>query len=520
MIYQIYPRSYLDTNGDGIGDLAGIRSKLDHLQWLGVDGIWLSPCFPSPMADFGYDVADYCDIDPVFGSLDDMDRLIAEAHSRDIRVILDWVPNHTSDRHPWFVESRSSRDHPKRDWYVWRDAGEGDTAPNNWKSVFGGKAWTWDESTGQYYLHSFLAEQPDLNWRKPELVEAMHDTLRFWLDRGVDGFRIDVIHKLAKDPALRSNPVESHGGVEIQDNVHNENHPDIHDMLRGIRGVLDEYEERMAVGEVYILDPDKVGRYYGSEGDLDQLHLAFNFSFLHAPWEADAFRREIERFEAALPSGAWPDVVLSNHDVSRHATRYEDGTYGDARARLAALMLLTLRGTPFLYYGEEIGMRDVPIAEDQILDPVGRNIHPRFGRDPERTPMQWNADCAAGFTTGTPWLPIAADSAARNVAVQKNTPDSLLNLYRELLALRRVTPALHRGAYRTLSAPPDVLAYERCTDEDRAVVALNFSGNPATVTLGYGAVRRGLRTTAGAALPANADEISLDPSEGAVLILD
>jgi glycosidase len=522
VVYQIYPRSFMDASGDGLGDLEGIRSRLDHLAWLGVDAIWLSPIFPSPMADFGYDVADYCDVDPLFGSLADFDRLLADAHARDIRIILDWVPAHTSVEHPWFRTSRADRDGPKRDWYVWRDPGPDGTPPNNWLSVFGGSAWEWDEATGQFYLHSHLVEQPDLNWRNPEVVKAQHDVLRFWLDRGVDGFRIDVIHKIAKDPALRDNPLlpgrEGHGyGGQRHD--HDENHPDVHAFLRDIRRVLDGYPERMTVGEVYILDPEVAASYYGRG---DELHLAFNFSFLHAPFEAAAFRREVERFEAALPHEAWPDLVLSNHDVPRHASRYDDPDdlrNGEARARLAAMMLLTLRGTPFLYYGEEIGLRNVPIAEDRLQDPLAFTLHPKVARDPERTPLPWDASPGHGFGATEPWLPFGADATHRNVAAQRDDRGSLLWLYRDLLALRRAEPTLHRGRYASLPAPAGVFAWERRDGEERAVVALNFGDDEVEVGLDPGPVRGGLHTRPGAALPERADRCVLGAWEGAVLLL-
>jgi alpha-glucosidase len=519
VIYQIYPRSYMDANGDGVGDLEGIRRRLDHLAWLGIDAIWISPFYPSPMADFGYDVADYCGVDPLFGTLADLDRLLADAHARGIRVIVDWVPNHTSDRHPWFLESRKSRGSPKRGWYVWRDPRPGGAPPNNWISVFGGSAWELDPATGQFYLHSFLREQPDLDWRNPEVVAAMHDVLRFWLDRGVDGFRIDVIHRIGKHPELPDNPVvpgrEGHG-YGGQQHVHDENHPDLREALRGIRRVLDAYPERMTVGEVAVTDPSVVAAFYG-QGDA--LHLAFNFAFTASPWQAARFRAETEGFEAALPASAWPDVVLSNHDVPRHASRYDDPALGEARARVAATMLLTLRGTPFLYYGEEIGMRNVPVPEDRLQDPLARTLHPKLSRDPERTPMQWEPGPGAGFTRGEPWLPIAADADARNVAAQRGDPRSLLSLYRELIALRRRTPALHRGSYRTLAAPEGVFAYERRSGESCARVALNFSGEAVRVELGGGTVREGLRSDPDAALPASAGAVELGPSEAIVLVI-
>ncbi|MFP8882059.1 MAG: alpha-amylase family glycosyl hydrolase [Myxococcota bacterium] len=518
VVYQIYPRSFMDSNGDGVGDLVGITQRLEHLSWLGVDAIWLSPCFRSPMKDFGYDVSDYCDIDPVFGTLADFDSLVEQAHSRAIHVLLDWVPNHSSDRHAWFRESRRDRNNPKRDWYVWRDAKPDGTPPNNWMSHFGGGAWSWDQTTEQFYLHSFLPEQPDLNWRNPELVEAMHGVLRFWLDRGVDGFRIDVIHAIAKDPEFRDNPLIEGRKPDFfgQHHVHDQNHPDVHRMLRGIRAVLDEYEDRMTVGEVSILNPDEVGKYYGND---DELHLAFNFSFLRAPWSAERFRAEIEHFEAALPDDAWPDAVLSNHDASRHASRFDDPMYGDARARVAAMLLLTQRGTPFLYYGEEIGMRNVEIPTDRLRDPVALNIHPKAGRDPERTPMQWEAGQGAGFSEAEPWLPNGSDAGVRNVAGQREDPASLLCFYRDMLALRRATPALYRGSYRSLEAPADVLAYEREFDGARVWVVLNFGNTAARIDLADFPVAGGLRSTFGSALPDRTGGVELAAAEGLVLVV-
>jgi alpha-glucosidase len=525
VVYQIYPRSFGDSNGDGVGDLRGIAERVEYLAWLGVDAVWLSPCFRSPMADFGYDVSDYCDIDPCFGTLADFDALVAAAHAHGIKVVLDWVPNHSSDQHPWFLESRASRSSAKRDWYVWRDARADGGPPNQWKAIFGGSAWEWDEGTQQFYLHSFLKEQPELEWRNPELVKAMHGTLRFWLDRGVDGFRIDVVHRLAKDPELRDDPeggcrCEAWGGER---HIHAENHPDIHELLRGVRGVLDEYDSRMAVGEVYLMNPAEVARYYGKD---DELHLAFNFSFLHCPWSAERFGSELERMEGYLRNHGWPTVVLSNHDVPRHATRYDDPALGDARARVAALMLLTLRGTPFLYYGEEIGMRNVPIPDDRLRDPLAFTLHKNLSRDGERTPMQWEPGPGAGFTRGDPWLPIG-DAEARSVAGQRGDPTSLLSFYRELLALRRAEPALHAGSFRRLPAPDDVLAYERRAGDRRALVALSFAGEPRELRFEDAPVGRALSTDPGRALsadpgralPDRAGSLVLGPSEGLLLVL-
>jgi glycosidase len=523
VVYQIYPRSFQDSNGDGVGDLEGIRRRLDHLAWLGVDAIWISPFYPSPMADFGYDVSDYCDVDPLFGTLADFDRMLADAHARGIRVVVDWVPNHSSDRHAWFVESRSSRTNPKRDWYVWRDPKPDGSPPNNWFSNFGGSAWELDPKTGQMYLRSFLKEQPDLNWRNPELVRAMHDTLRFWLDRGVDGFRTDVGHRILKDPAFRDNPPNPgvpeayRDGFLGQLHLHDENHPDVHEAYREIRRLLDARPEKMMVGEIYLSDPADVAKYLGRG---DELHLAFNFAFLRAHWDAAAFRREIDRFAALCPPEGWPTWTLSNHDVPRHASRYDDPETGDARARLAATLLLTLRGTPFLYYGEEIGMRNVPIPVEAMQDPLARTLHPNLCRDGERTPMCWDATHAAGFSSAAAtWLPVGPQPPGTEVASQRTDRSSLLWLYKDLLALRRAHPALHRGAQRSIEAPASVLAFERRDGDSVARVALNFGADACAVPLGPERVVAGLHTRHAAALPRTANELFLGPCEAAVLLL-
>jgi len=518
VVYQIYPRSFMDGNGDGVGDLAGIRARLDHLAWLGIDAIWLSPIFPSPMKDFGYDVSDYCSVDPVFGDLAELDSLVADAHARGIRVLLDWVPNHTSDQHPWFLESRASKTAAKRDWYVWRDPALGGGPPNNWTAVFGGPAWKLDPVTSQYYLRSFLEEQPDLNWRNPEVERAMHGVLRFWLERGIDGCRIDVIHRIAKDPALRDNPPSERPGRGWggQLHVHDENHSDIHAFLRRIRGVLDEYDERMAVGEI-ILPPAQVATYYGKG---DELHLAFNFALVRCAWDARAFGRELAAFDSLVPPEGWPDLVLSNHDIPRHASRLDDPALGESRARAMAVLLLAARGTPFLYYGEELGMRNGVIPPERRRDPLAWTLHPNVSRDPERTPMHWSAAPGAGFTTAEPWLPLAGDWPTRNVEAQRADRGSILWLYRDLLALRRRTPALERGAFRELAAPEGVLAWERLFAGSRAWVALNFASESRAAGLAAATVRDGLRTAAGAELPANASELVLGPCEAAVLVVD
>jgi alpha-glucosidase len=471
VFYQIYPRSFQDSNGDGIGDLAGITRRLDHLNdgspaSLGIDAIWLSPFYRSPMADFGYDVSDYRDVDPIFGALSDFDRLLQEAHRRGIRVLVDLVPNHTSDQHPWFVASRSSRNDPKRSWYVWADPRRGGP-PNNWRAVFGSaekrSAWTLDPASGQYYLHHFLPQQPDLNWWNEDVRRAVDDVMRFWLERGVDGFRIDVAHSLVKDQRLRDNPRL----FAKRRPRRNWNLDEVHEIHRRWRRLLDKYDDRMAVGEVSARELSRLVRYYGND---DELHMPFNFNFLRQPWIAERFRGVVEEWERLLPSYAWPDYTLSNHDRSRAASRY-----GPHRARVAALMLLTLRGTPFIYYGEEIGMTDVAIPRERIVDVDGR--------DPERAPMQWDATPNAGFTTGEPWLPMAADALRNNVAVQRDDPSSLFSFYRRLIRLRRGSPALRAGSYRSLRAPRGVFAYVREAGGERMMVALNFLDRTTRVTL-------------------------------------
>jgi alpha-glucosidase len=464
--YQIYPRSFCDASGDGVGDLEGVRRRLDHLAWLGLDAIWLSPFYPSPMRDFGYDVSDYCDVDPVFGTLADFDRLLADAHARGIRVLVDWVPNHTSDQHPWFVESRSSRASRKRGWYVWRD-GSPDRPPNNWRAAFtDGPAWTWDEATRQWYLHLFLPQQPDLDWGNPEVVAAMHATLRFWLDRGVDGFRVDVVHAIGKDPALPDLPPER---ARIPACVLHEG-PRTPELVRGIRRVLEEYAgERLLLGEVPLLWTERVARYYG---DGDGLHLAFNFPPLHTPWEARAWRGRILEVVCELdPRDAWPTWVLSNHDNPRHRTRY--GSEG--RARAAAVLLLTLRGTPFLYAGEELGLEDAAVPQPRRRDPGGR--------DGCRAPIPWDGSPAHGWSGAEPWLPWPPGAEQRNTEALRRDPGSILHLYRRLLAARRASPALRLGAFELLPAPDGVLAYRRQLEDDARVVVVNFTAQRHAVPL-------------------------------------
>jgi alpha-glucosidase len=541
VIYQIYPRSFADANGDGVGDLPGITDRLDHLNdgtpaSLGVDAIWLSPFYPSPMADFGYDVADYTGVDLLFGSMHDFDRLVAEAHARGIRVIVDLVPNHTSDQHPWFLESRASRDSPKRDWYVWGDSRPDGSPPNNWISAFprAGRAWSFDQPTGQWYLHSFTPQQPDLNWWNPEVREAMDEVMRFWLDRGVDGFRVDVAHKMARDPELRDNPL-----VDLDEDAErdtsaeararrlarlkslerrDEDWPEVHEIVRRFRRTLDAYDDRMAVGEVYLLDLKRLARYYGA--GQDEFHLAHNFVFLTQPWKAEAFRSVVDEFSGLLPPDAWPAWMLGDHDVSRIASRYDEGGDGRARARVAAMLLLTLRGTPFVYAGDEIGMADGEVPPDRAVDVDGR--------DPQRTPMQWDGSPGAGFSArpgATPWLPVGAEAASVNVAAQRDDPASMLGLYRRMIWYRKGSPALRAGDYRSLPDAPDgCYAYLRSAGDERLLVALNFTGQPLDYQVPEGRPGRGRLELATDPGRAAGEEVGLlplrlGPDEGVVVRL-
>jgi alpha-glucosidase len=472
VIYQIYPRSFQDTDGDGIGDLKGINERLDYLSWLDVDAIWISPIYPSPMADFGYDVSDYCDIDPLFGSLDDFDQLVGSAHRRGIKIILDFVPNHTSEQHPWFIESRASRSNPKRDWYIWHDGKADGSPPNNWLSQFGGPAWTLDKATGQYYLHSFLREQPDLNWRNPAVRAAMYNVLRFWLERGVDGFRLDAIWVLIKDAELRDNPPNPNyrstdSGITCLQSVHTADQPETHDVIAGMRAVLDQFEDRVLIGEIY-LPIERLVAYYGK--DLGGAHLPFNFQLIHTAWTAPAVAALVTEYEDALPRGGWPNWVLGNHDKPRIATRV-----GAAQARIAAMLLLTLRGTPTMYYGDELGIGNVQIPPEAMQDPWEKN-EPGLGlgRDPSRTPFQWDATANAGFSRAQPWLPLDPSYKMRNVAALQSDPSSILNLYRRLLSVRRQYAALNIGSFQLIGAQGNALVYERRAENKRIVVCLNF----------------------------------------------
>jgi len=446
VFYQVYPRSFADSNGDGIGDLAGITGKLGYLESLGVDALWISPFFKSPMKDFGYDVSDYRDVDPMFGTLDDLKALLAGAKARNMRVVLDLVANHSSDEHPWFVEARASKDAPKHGWYLWApDTGK---PPNNWKAIFElGTAWHSNPATGERYLGTFTRHQPEFDWRNLELRKAFYDIMRYWYELGVDGFRLDVATGYFKDAELRSNPFSFKDNPDFfQRHIFDRNRPEVHEVFKEMRAVADAASERVLIGETHGQDPKLAASCHGEAGD--ELSMAFNFEFLYRPWRAASFRESAERWYSLLPEGAWPNFTLSNHDQPRHAWRYRgrSAEVTDGRARVAAAMLLTLRGTPFLYYGEEIGMSCERIPRARLRDPLGIATWPlrMLGRDPARTPMQWDGGPNAGFSSGQPWLPVNSDYRSRNVALQEADSTSLLSWYKALLALRRAVGCRRR----------------------------------------------------------------------------
>lgn len=473
VVYQIYPRSFQDSNGDGVGDLEGIRRRLGYISSLGVDAIWLSPIYVSPMVDFGYDVADYRDIDRSYGTLEEFDLLLEEAHRIGLRVILDLVPNHTSDQHPWFIESRRSRDSAKRDWYVWRDPAPDGALPNNWLSAHGGKAWSYDETTEQYYLHSFQPEMPELNWENQQVRNEIYDVMRFWLDRGVDGFRVDVILRLAKDRELRDEPTNPayRPGLDPEYlsllHVHTRDVTHVHEFVREFRDVIDEYDDRLLIGETY-LPVDRLMRYYG---DNDEVHLPFNFGLITEPFTASAIREYIRSYLDALPAGAWPNWVIGNHDNGRIAAGERAGSQG---AAVAAVLLCTLPGTITLYYGDEIGMDNGEFSPETMKDNLGlNNIGTALSRDRGRTPMQWNAGPTGGFTTGEAWLPVNPDTDRCNVVDQTDDGTSLLNLYRRLIAFRRYRPEIVWGRARIVDVKEEIVAYE--IGDPPQLVLLNLS---------------------------------------------
>jgi alpha-glucosidase len=477
VIYHIYPRSFYDSNGDGIGDIPGIILKLDYLKELGIDAIWLSPVYKSPMTDFGYDVSDYLAIDPVFGTLDDLKNLIHEAHNKGIKVIMDMILNHTSDQHPWFLESKSSADNPKRDWYIW-NTGKNGKKPNNWKSVYGGSAWQYDEQTKMHYLHTFLKEQPDLNWRNKNLRKTFMEIFRYWLDFGVDGFRLDAINMIIKDKKFRDNPAILTGMI-WRHKWHTRNQQKSYKIVQKLRKLLDSYEDRMCVGEIYALPPgdSKLSGSYLGTGE-NSIHLTFDFSLFFRGWSARKYYTTIESWYSCIPAKGWPSHVLSNHDLRRSISRFGSGKKKYKRAKVAAAFLLTLKGTPFIYYGEEIAMQNGNIPRRKIKDPLGRKFWPLYnGRDKARTPMQWSAKTNGGFTTGEPWLPLNQNFSTFNVEKEKKDELSILNFYKTLISIRKSYPALHAGNWRpVIKGENGIIAYFRTSNEQNILVLLNFTG--------------------------------------------
>ncbi len=477
VIYQIYPASFNDSDGDGFGDLRGIVQKLDYLTWLGVDAIWLSPIFQSPMFDMGYDVSEYLAIHPSFGNLEDFKELVSEAHKRKIRIILDLVLNHTSIEHPWFQESRLSENNPKRDWYIWRN-GPTLRKPNNWKSLYGGSGWTYDKATRQYYFHTFFRQQPDLNWRNPELRSYFFSVMRFWLDLGIDGFRLDAINVLVKDPEFRDAQPSLLAQLLGKENYVTRNQPETYQIILELREVADEYKGIMLVGEIYTLPPGNhrlVASYLTNTVNL--LHLAFNFSLIFSRWSAKRFSSIIGKWMDSIPVEAWPCNVLSNHDLNRSIGSDWLKSSSDDKAKVMATLLLTLKGTPFIYYGEEIAMRNAWIPKRKIKDPLGKRFWPIYqGRDCSRTPMRWNNSKNEGFSTGEPWLPVYSDNTERNVLNQMNYNNSILLFYHKLLALRKSSLCLLYGEWNAcIIDGKNVLAYYRYTLEEKILIILNFS---------------------------------------------
>jgi alpha-glucosidase len=515
VFYEIYPRSFADSNNDGVGDLRGIASRLDYLKDLGVEAIWIAPCFPSPQVDFGYDVSDYENIDPMYGTLADFDYLAGEARKRDIHIILDFVVNHTSDQHPWFLDSKSSRSSAHRNWYIWRDGKGPGEPPNNWVSTFGGPAWKFDSTTNQYYYHFFYAAQPDLNWRNPAVKKTMFDVTRWWYKRGVSGFRLDAVDTLFEDPKLTDNPIAKPGqnafGDPFEENKYNIKLPVVHDILRGLRKVANEHNA-VLIGETWTVDVAELNQYYGKGSDELQLPMDFLFTMVNKLSPAE-FRKQIAAVNAAT---GWPTFVISNHDIVRSYDRYGDGQHNDQIAKVMAALYLTLRGTPIMYYGEEIGMKTTPPTRpEDVKDPIGRTGWPeQKGRDGERTPMQWDGSENAGFSKGTPWLPVPPTYKTHNVADELRDPDSVLMFYKQVLKLRHTNPALTDGSYTAINEnDANVLSYLRIYKDHGVVVALNMSDAPQKVNLeltssGFAAAKSLVATGKS---EASGSEVSLEP---------
>jgi alpha-glucosidase len=513
VVYEIAVVSFQDSNVDGQGDLAGLLQRIDYLTWLGVGAVWLTPIYKSPNHDFGYDIADFCSLDPRFGNLEDFDKLLRALHDSGIRIILDLVPNHTSDQHAWFGESRTSRNNPKADWYLWAEAGANGGPPNNWLSRFGGSAWEWCEERRQFYYHSFLPSQPDLNWRNPEVREAIAAVMRFWLERGVDGFRVDASAVLIKDDLLRDNPPDPEANdktppPQASMPVFTDDRPETMGCIECIREVLDEYDGKLLCGEVQG-KTDRIGHFYGNS--KPRLHLPLNFALLDSEWSAISLQATIDAYFNALPQGAWPDFVIGGHDKHRVASKV-----GQSQARVLAMLLMTIRGTPFLFAGDEIGSEQVPIPWDRVQDPFERLMKGfDLGRDPERAPLRWDDTEGGGFTSGEPWLPLSRDRT-RNIKAQQGDRNSLLNLYRELIALRREEPCLLQGEYLPRRAKNDVFSFGRRMNDTEIVVGLNISGEPRLWELEGCGVRL-LSTGLDCKQEKVAGPIHLKPNEGVIV---
>jgi alpha-glucosidase len=513
VIYEIAVISFQDSNGDGRGDLPGLLRRIEYLAWLGVDAVWLTPIYKSPNEDFGYDIADFCAVDPRFGTMDDFDKVVEALHGAGIRLILDLVPNHTSDQHAWFAESRASRTNPKADWYIWAEAGPNGGPPNNWLSRFGGSGWEWCEARRQFYYHSFLPSQPDLNWRNPEVREAIAGTMRFWLDRGVDGFRVDASAVLIKDDLLRDNPPDPEADdrtppPQASLPVFTDDRPEAMECIEFLREVVDGYDGRLLCGEVQG-KIDRIGHFYGNS--KPRLHLPLNFALLDSEWNAISIQATLDAYFNAIPKGGWPDFVIGGHDKHRVASKI-----GQAQARILAMLLMTIRGTPFLFAGDEIGQEQVPIPVERVQDPFEKLVKGfELGRDPERAPLRWDDTEGGGFTDGDPWLPLTRDRA-RNIMAQKCDRRSLLNLYHELLALRRREPCLLQGDYQPQRAENDVLSFVRKLDGAEILVGLNISGEPRLWEWCGQGVR--LLSTALDCAPGKVEgPIHLKPNEGVVV---
>ncbi len=514
VFYEIYPRSFADSNNDGVGDLNGITSKLDYLRDLGVDAIWISPCFPSPQVDFGYDVSDYEAIDPMYGTLADFDKLAAEAKKRNIHIILDFVVNHTSDQHKWFLDSKSSRTSQHRDWYIWRDGKGPGKPPNNWTSTFGGSAWKFDPTTSQYYYHYFYPQQPDLNWRNPAVENAMFDVTRWWYKRGVSGFRLDAVDTLFEDPNLKDNPTKPEKnafGDLLQEHKYNTNLPEVHEALRRLRKVADEHNA-VLIGETWTGDVAELNLYYGPKNNELQMPMDFLFTTVNKLSPAE-FRKQIAAINSA---SGWPTFVISNHDIARSYDRYGDGVHNDQIAKLMAGLYLTLRGTPIMYYGEEIGMKTTPpTRREDVKDPIGRRGWPKEkGRDGERTPMQWDDSENGGFSRAKPWLPVPPNAKSHNVADELKDPNSVLAFYRKILQLRHANKELLEGSYVPLNQnDQNILSYLRVYRDQAVLVALNMSGT--TQKVNFALKKNGFSSAKSLAATgkssASGDFVTLDP---------